>query len=168
MQLNHLKDLYTEQLRDLYDAEKQLLSALPGWSEKAQDEELASNFESQREHTTKQIERLENCFRELDIEPTTETCHGMKGLIQEGSEFLAADGDPNVIDAGLVAATQRVNHYEIAGFGTARSFAGRLGLESSTKLLQECLDEQATWDKRLTKLAETSGGLNQKAQAQAV
>jgi ferritin-like metal-binding protein YciE len=155
MKLDSLQKLYIEELRDLYNAENQLLKALPKMAKHASHQELKQAFETHLEQTEGHVERLEDIFEKLDEKPTGKTCKGMKGLIEEGSEMLDKDGDKSVLDAGLIAAAQRVEHYEIAGYGTVRTFANMLGEAEAAELLQETLDEEGETDKLLTELAES-------------
>jgi ferritin-like metal-binding protein YciE len=155
MKLDSLQKLYIEELRDLYNAENQLLKALPKMAKHASHQELKQAFETHLEQTEGHVERLEDIFEKLDEKPTGKTCKGMKGLIEEGSEMLDKAGDKSVLDAGLIAAAQRVEHYEIAGYGTVRTFANMLGEAEAAELLQETLDEEGETDKLLTELAES-------------
>jgi ferritin-like metal-binding protein YciE len=155
MKLDSLQKLYIEELRDLYNAENQLLKALPKMAKHASHQELKQAFETHLEQTEGHVERLEDIFEKLDEKPTGKTCKAMKGLIEEGSEMLDKAGDKSVLDAGLIAAAQRVEHYEIAGYGTVRTFANMLGEAEAAELLQETLDEEGETDKLLTELAES-------------
>ena len=155
MKLNTLQKLYTEELRDLYNAENQLLKALPKMAKAASSEELKGAFEKHLEQTKGHVERLEQVFKELDESPKGKTCRAMKGLIQEGSELLEQDGDESVRDAGIIVAAQKVEHYEIAGYGSARTFAHLLGQNKAAELLQNTLDEESETDELLTRLAES-------------
>ena len=161
MKLNSLNKLYLEELRDLYSAETQLVKALPKMAKGASSDELMKAFESHLEQTKEHVERLTEIFERLDEKPTGKTCKAMKGLIEEGSEMLEEDGEESVIDAGLIAAAQRVEHYEIAGYGTVRTFANLLGQDEAAELLQQTLDEEGETDKQLSELAE--GIVNEKA-----
>jgi len=151
---NNLEDLFQEQLEDLYDAEKRLTGALPKMANAASSPKLKSAFEGHLKQTEDQVSRLEQIFKLLDRSPGRETCQAMKGLIQEGEEMIDAEGDSDVKDAALIAAAQRVEHYEIAGYGTARTFAQRLGHSEAVRLLQETLDEEREADSQLTQIAE--------------
>ena len=155
MKLDTLQKLYTEELRDLYNAENQLLKALPKMAKAASSEELKGAFEKHLEQTKGHVERLEQVFEELDERPKGKTCRAMKGLIQEGSELLEQDGDESVRDAGIIVAAQKVEHYEIAGYGSARTFAHLLGQNKAAELLQNTLDEESETDELLTRLAES-------------
>jgi ferritin-like metal-binding protein YciE len=154
MKLDTLKKLYVEELRDLYSAENQLLKALPKMAKGASSAELKQAFEDHLEVTKEHVERLDEIFNRLDEKPSGKTCKAMKGLIEEGSEMLEEDGDESVIDAGLIGAAQRVEHYEIAAYGTVRTFANLLGEEEAAELLQQTLDEEGDTDKHLSELAE--------------
>lgn len=161
MKLNSLNKLYLEELRDLYSAETQLVKALPKMAKGASSDELKEAFESHLGQTKEHVERLTKIFDRLDEKPTGKTCQAMKGLIEEGSEMLEQEGEESVIDAGLIAAAQRVEHYEIAGYGTVRTFANLLGEDEAAELLQQTLDEEGETDKQLSELAE--GIVNEKA-----
>jgi ferritin-like metal-binding protein YciE len=154
MSLDSLKDLYVEQLQDLYSAENQILKALPDMEERAQHPKLKSAFREHRQVTEEQVQRLEQIFDDLGASPKGHHCKGMEGLIKEGQEMIKEKGDDDVIDAGLIAAAQRVEHYEIAGYGTVRTFAQQLGHDNHVDLLQRTLDEEGETDKKLTRLAE--------------
>jgi len=154
MKLESLETLYVEELRDIYNAENQLLKALPKMAKTASSPELKQAFEDHLEQTREHVERLDEIFEKLDKKPTGKTCHAMKGLIEEGSEILEQEGAEHVIDAGLIAAAQKVEHYEIASYGTVRTWAEILGEEDAAELLQQTLDEEGETDKRLTELAE--------------
>jgi ferritin-like metal-binding protein YciE len=161
MSMDSLTDLYVEQLQDLYSAENQILKALPDMEKAAQHHQLKDAFREHRKVTEEQVKRLEQIFDDLGESPKGHHCKGMEGLIKEGQEMLGEKGDSNVIDAGLIAAAQRVEHYEIAGYGTVRSYAERLGHSNHVDLLQRTLDEEGETDKKLTQLAE--GVINQDA-----
>ena len=161
MKLNSLNKLYLEELRDLYSAETQLVKALPKMAKGASSDELKEAFESHFEQTKEHVERLTEIFDRLEEKPTGKTCQAMKGLIEEGSEMLEQEGDESVIDAGLIAAAQRVEHYEIAAYGTVRTFANLLAENDAAELLQQTLDEEGETDKQLSELAE--GIVNEKA-----
>jgi ferritin-like metal-binding protein YciE len=163
MTLNTLDDLFLVQLEDLYDAEQRLTKALPKMADAATNRELKSAFTKHLRETEQHVKRLEKVFSILGQSAQRETCEAMKGLIAEGDEAVSAGGDPQVRDAALIAAAQRVEHYEIAGYGTVRTFAERLGRRDAAQLLQETLNEEETTDKKLTQLAEQS--INVKAQA---
>ncbi|WP_435017853.1 ferritin-like domain-containing protein [Tundrisphaera sp. TA3] len=150
-----LRDLYIEELRDLYSAENQITKALPKMIKAATSPELKAAFEKHLKETEGQITRLETIFEGLGKSPKGKTCAAMKGLVEEGSELMGEDADPTVMDAGLIAAAQRVEHYEMAGYGTVRTFAKHLGEKEALKLLQATLDEEGATDKALTTLAES-------------
>jgi len=164
--LNSLNDLFVEQLRDLYSAETQLVEALPKMASAASHDELRQAFEHHLDETRGHVDRLREIFGQLGTTPGSETCEAMKGLIAEGEEVVKAQGDSAVKDAALIAAAQRVEHYEIAGYGTVRTFADDLDLGDARDLLDQTLDEESSADKLLTKLA-TGGmlkaGLNERA-----
>lgn len=151
-----LDELFLHQLKDLYDAELRLTDALPKMVEKASCTQLKAAFKDHLQETEKQVERLETIFQQLGQEAEREKCHAMVGLISEGDEVLSAEGDADVIDAALIAAAQRVEHYEISGYGTARAFAQRLGNSYAAELLQQTLDEESAADEKLTTVAESA------------
>ncbi|HZR65909.1 MAG TPA: ferritin-like domain-containing protein [Terriglobales bacterium] len=153
MAIESLKDLFVDELRDLYDAENQLIKALPKMAEASSSEELREAFEEHLEQTKGHAQRLETIFESLGQKAKAKKCKGMEGLIKEGSEVIDEDMDPDVKDAALIGAAQRVEHYEIAGYGTARTFASQLGQEEAASLLQETLDEEKETDARLNDLA---------------
>jgi ferritin-like metal-binding protein YciE len=154
MKLDTLQKLYANELRDLYNAENQLLKALPKMAKAASSDELKSAFEKHLEQTKSHVERLEQVFEELGEKPKGKTCHGMKGLIEEGSEILKQDGEESVLDAGIIVAAQKVEHYEIASYGSVRTFAELLGKNKSAELLQTTLNEESEANKALNQLAE--------------
>ncbi|HLH01272.1 MAG TPA: ferritin-like domain-containing protein [Bryobacteraceae bacterium] len=151
-----MKDLFVNQIEDLYDAENRLTKALPKMAQAANSSQLRNAIEQHLTETQGHVSRLETIFRELGVEPKRETCEAMKGLIEEGEEVLGAKGDPEVKDAAIIAAAQRVEHYEMSGYGSARTFAQRLGLTQAANLLQQTLNEEAAADKKLTTIAESS------------
>jgi len=155
MKLDTLQKLYVDELRDLYNAENQLLKALPKMAKAASSEELKNAFEKHLEQTETHVERLENIFEQLDQTPKGKTCRAMKGLIEEGSEILKEEGDPSVLDAGIIVAAQKVEHYEIAGYGSVRTFAELLGQNKAVELLQTTLDEESEANELLNGLAES-------------
>ena len=155
MSMDSLHDLYVEQLKDLYSAENQILKALPMMAEKASNPELKAAFQEHERVTHDQVKRLEAIFDGLGQKPTGHHCKGMEGLLKEGQEMLKEKGDPATLDAGLIAAAQRVEHYEIAGYGCVRTYAERLGLSDQAQTLQRTLDEEGETDHRLSALAET-------------
>ena len=154
MKLDTLKTLYINELRDLYNAESQLVKALPKMAKAASSEELQDAFEKHLEQTKTHVERLEEVFEEIGEKPKGKTCQAMKGLIEEGSEVLKQDGEESVIDAGIIVAAQKVEHYEIASYGSVRTFAQLLGKDRSADLLQTTLDEESETNELLNKLAE--------------
>jgi ferritin-like metal-binding protein YciE len=154
MKLDTLKKLYVSELRDLYNAENQLLKALPKMAKAASSEELKDGFEKHLEQTKGHVERLEEIFEGLDENPKGKTCKAMKGLIEEGSEILKEDGEKSVLDAGIIVAAQKVEHYEMAGYGSVRTFAQLLGQNRAAELLQITLDEESETNEILNKLAE--------------
>src|SRR4051812_48016121 len=155
MAMDSLKDLYVEELKDLYNAENQLLKALPKMARKASSPDLRAAFQEHLGQTEDHVDRLEKIFKRLGEKPTGKTCKAMKGLVEEGKEIIDEDGEDSVLDAGLIGAAQKVEHYEMAGYGTARTFASILGEEDAVALLQETLDEEGETDKKLTALAES-------------
>jgi ferritin-like metal-binding protein YciE len=142
-------------LKDLYNAENQLLKALPKMAKAASAPDLRKAFEDHLKETQGQVRRLERVFKKLDASPKGKKCKAMEGLIHEGKEIMSEDMDPAVLDAALITAAQKVEHYEIAAYGCVRTFARLLGYEDAADLLQETLDEEGAADKKLTKLAET-------------
>jgi len=148
-----LRDLYLDELRDLYNAENQLLDALPAMAEAADQPELKAAFHEHHAETKGHVARLEQIFKELDEDPKGETCEAMKGLVKEGESYIKAKGDQAVINAGLIGAAQRVEHYEMAGYGTARSLATQLGQTAAATMLQETLNEEKEADKKLNDIA---------------
>ena len=155
MKLDTLEQLYINELRDLYSAENQLLKALPKMAKGASSPELKDAFEKHWEQTTGHVARLEQLFEQLDESPKGKTCHAMKGLIEEGSEILKEEGEDSVLDAGMIVAAQKVEHYEIASYGSVRTFANLLGKDEEAKLLQATLDEESETNEILNRLAET-------------
>jgi len=155
MKLDTLQKLYTNELRDLYNAEHQLLKALPKMANAASSEDLKDAFEKHLEQTKSHVERLEQVFEELNEKPKGKTCRAMKGLVEEGSEILQQDGEESVLDAGIIVSAQKVEHYEIAGYGSVRTFAHLLGQNKAAELLQTTLDEEAETNQVLNRLAES-------------
>ena len=158
MALNTLHELLVSELKDLYSAEHQLLKALPKMAKAASSEELRAAFQDHLAETETHVERLEAVCKAIDASPKGKKCVAMEGLLKEGAEVIAEKGDPAVKDAALIAAAQRVEHYEMAGYGCVRTFARTLGYAAEADLLQMTLDEEGTTDKRLTDLAES--GIN--------
>lgn len=155
-ELNSMEDLLCDQLGDLYDAEQRLTKALPKMAAAAHDPQLKAGFEQHLRETEGQARRLEEAFSLMGKDAKAVTCNAIKGLIAEGQEVIDATGDPDIKDAALIAAAQRVEHYEIAGYGCARNFALRNGNQSVAALLQETLDEEKATDAKLTEMAESS------------
>jgi ferritin-like metal-binding protein YciE len=158
--LNSLEDLFVDTLKDLYSAEHQIMKALPKMAKAANNEDLRQGLNQHLEQTKKQAERIEQIFNDgnadgIQGKPGGKKCVGMEGLLKEGDELLAEDAEPDVRDAGIIAAAQKVEHYEISGYGTARTFAQMLGYRQAVKLLQQTLDEEAQTDKKLTAMAES-------------
>jgi ferritin-like metal-binding protein YciE len=151
---NPLKELLEDELKDLYSAENQIIKALPRMIKACESPELKRAFERHLEETRRQVDRLDQIGEELEIRLTGKKCKGMEGLLTEGKESVEELDEQN-IDAGLIGAAQKVEHYEIAGYGTARTHAELLGLRRVAKLLQQTLDEEGATDKKLTALAET-------------
>jgi ferritin-like metal-binding protein YciE len=156
MKLESLQDLLVQELKDLYSAEAQIVKALPKMAKAASSEELRTAFEEHLEETKKQVERLDQIFERLGTPGRGKKCKGMEGLLEEGKEVIEQDGDDMVKDAALIAAAQHVEHYEIAGYGCARTFASLLGHEEIAELLQKTLDEESAADKKLTEIAESA------------
>jgi ferritin-like metal-binding protein YciE len=151
-----MNDLLLEQVEDLYDAENRISSALPKMADAASSPELQAAFRDHLVETKGHIDRLERVFSLLGKKPERETCDAMKGLISEGEDMIEAKGDDHVRDAALIAAAQRVEHYEMAGYGSARNFAKRLGKDDVAALLQETLNEEGEADEKLTRIAEST------------
>lgn len=155
MALQSLEDLFLHDLKDLYNAEQQVIKALPRMAKKASSPELRRAFEQHLKQTETQVQRLERVFETLDQKAKGKACRGMQGLIEEGKEMMSEDIEDDVLDAALIAAAQKVEHYEISAYGTARTYAAMLGNREAAKLLQQTLDEEGETDKKLTKLAES-------------
>jgi ferritin-like metal-binding protein YciE len=156
MEQNALKELYIDELRDIYDAENQLTKALPKMAKAATSDELRAGFESHLEQTKGHVQRLEEIFTALGEKPTGKKCKGMQGLVAEGKEIMEEDElEGEALDAGLISAAQRVEHYEIAAYGCVRNYANILGEEDAASLLEETLNEEKETDQKLTELAET-------------
>jgi ferritin-like metal-binding protein YciE len=149
-----LKELYIDELKDLYSAENQLVKALPKMAKAATSDKLRQGFEQHLEQTKGHVQRLEQIFESLGESPKGKKCKGMEGLIEEGSEMTEEDFDGPVLDAGLIGAAQRVEHYEIAAYGTARSFADELGESKHVSLLEATLSEEEATDEKLTELSQ--------------
>ena len=154
MAIESLNELFVEQLRDLYDAENQLIKALPKMAQGANSDELRQGLEEHLEQTKEHAQRIETIFEQLGEKAKGKKCKAMEGLIKEGSETLGEDMNEDVKDAAIIAAAQRVEHYEIAGYGTARTFANLLGEREAASLLEQTLDEEKETDAKLTRLSE--------------
>jgi len=155
MKENLLKELYVDELKDLYSAETQLLKALPQMAKAATSPDLKSGFEEHLSQTKGHVQRLETIFEALGESPKGKTCKGMQGLIEEGSEMIDEDLEPEELDAGLISAAQRVEHYEMAGYGCVRTYANLLGESEAESLLDETYNEEKETDKKLTELAQS-------------
>ena len=156
MELETLQDLYVEELKDLYSAENQILKALPRMIRKASHPQLKKAFTTHERQTRQQVARLERICKGLGVSPKGKKCVGMEGLIEEAKDLISEKPDPDVLDAGLIAAAQHVEHYEMAGYGCVRTYARVLGRERDAELLQQTLDEEGETDKLLTQIAESS------------
>ena len=163
MELNNLKQLYVHELQDLYSAENQIVDALPKMAEVTRDQRLKSAFLHHLEVTRSQKKRLEQIFSQLNEDPSDSTCEGMKGIIKEGESFVKkekswfrGDIEDTVLDAALIASAQRVEHYEIASYGTACAYAKQLGFNEHAALLEQTLEEEKETDRELTQLAESA------------
>jgi ferritin-like metal-binding protein YciE len=152
---NPLEELLVDELKDIYSAESQIVKALPRMAKAASSPDLKRAFERHLEETRRQVERLDQIGGTLDIKLTGKKCKGMEGLIEEGKEIMEEVLDENAIDAGLIGAAQKVEHYEIAAYGTARTHATLLGYNKIARLLQQTLNEEGATDKKLTQLAES-------------
>ena len=162
---NHeaFREQFVNELSDLYDAEQQLITALPKMAKAASASALRTAFEDHLKQTRGHAERLEQIFKDLGTKPVSKKCKAMAGLLKEGEELQLEDLDEEILDAALIGAAQKVEHYEIAGYGTARTWAERLGEKNVARLLQETLEEEAAADKKLTTIAERS--VNRQAMA---
>lgn len=160
--LNNLQDLFVHELKDLYSAEQQILQALPKMARATEHTELRRAFEEHEQMTRDQVSRLDMIADDLGLDLRGHKCKGIEGIIKEGEDLLGSRADPDVMDAGLIGSAQRVEHYEMAGYGTARTFARRLGHDRAAQLLQQTLDEEGQTDQRLTSIAE--GMVNRDAQ----
>jgi ferritin-like metal-binding protein YciE len=156
MELQTLKDLYIHELKDLYSAENQLLKALPKMAKAAANSQLSKGFTDHLAQTEEHVARLEAILKSLDETTRGPKCKGMEGLIKEGDEMIKEDAEDEVRDAGLISAAQRVEHYEMAGYGCARTYAEILGDSKGAQALQNTLDEEAATDQKLTKLAKST------------
>lgn len=153
--LHNLEDLFVHELKDLYSAEQQILNALPKMAAAAENADLRAAFEEHEKMTHDQVRRLNMIADDLGFDLKGHKCKGIEGIIKEGEELLGTKAEPGVLDAGLIGSAQRVEHYEMAGYGTARTFARRLGHERAAELLQETLEEEGVTDRRLSQLAES-------------
>ena len=164
MKLESLRELLIEELQDLYSAENQILEALPKMIEEAESPELKNGFSQHLEQTRGHVRRLDQIFDQLgkDVDRKEKTCKGMKGIIKDAEDLLDEDAEPEVLDAGMIAGAQRVEHYEIAGYGTVRTYAQLLGRKDWAQLLQQTLDEEKETDQKLNQLA---GRINVEAKA---
>ena len=157
--ITSLEDLYTDMLKDLYSAEKQLVQALPKMAKAAQSADLEKAFQEHLKQTEEHVDRIERIFSDMDSSPRGKKCVAMEGLVAEGKELLEEDVDPDVLDAGLIAAAQKVEHYEISSYGTARTWAERLGKDKAARLLQKTLEEESAANDKLTQIAESHANL---------
>ncbi len=155
MKMTGLHALFVDELRDLYSAENQLIKALPKMAKAAANAQLRQGIQEHLEQTKGHAERLEECFKELGVSPRSKKCVAMEGIIEEGKDILDLKVEPEVIDAGIIAAAQKVEHYEIASYGTVRTWAEQMGHERCVELLQQTLDEEKEADQLLTQVAET-------------
>ena len=153
--ITNLRDVFVEQLKDLYNAEQQLVKALPKMAKAATSPDLAQGFEEHLEQTKGHVNRLEAIFKKLEEKPTGKKCKAMEGLIKEGAETIGEDASDAAKDAMLIAAAQRVEHYEIAGYGSVKTYADLLGEDEAAELLAETLQEEKDTDEKLTEAAET-------------
>lgn len=156
VKLESLRELFVKELQDLHSAENQILKALPKMAKEASEPELKQAFEEHLEQTKGHVERLEQIFEKLGASSKGKKCKGMEGLLKEGKELMEEDAEPAVRDAGMIAAAQKVEHYEIAGYGSARTYAHMLQEREAENLLQETLDEEGETDKKLTQIAESA------------
>ena len=154
MKIETLQDLFVDELRDLYDAEKQLIKALPKMAAAASSSQLRTAFENHLRETEMQVTRLEQIFQQIGEKPAGQSCDAMKGLIKEGDKLASNVDESPLRDAGLIGAANRVEHYEMAAYGTARTFAEMLGYNEATQLLEQTLQEEKQADRKLTELAE--------------
>jgi len=156
VELDTLQELYVDELKDLYSAENQILKALPRMIKAASNRQLKQGFTKHERQTRQHVKRLERIFRSLGEKPTGKKCVGMEGVLKEGSELIKEKPEPDVLDAGLISAAQHVEHYEMAGYGTVRTWARLLGYEDQASVLQQTLDEERETDESLTAIAESS------------
>jgi ferritin-like metal-binding protein YciE len=153
--MKNLQDLFVDTIKDLYDAEKQITKAMPKMIKQAHSNDLKQGFQQHLEQTEKQIERLEQVFKDLEMPARGKHCAGMEGLIKEGQEIMEENIEPEVLDAALIAAAQKIEHYEISGYGTARAYAQALGHSNIARLLDQTANEEGQTDKKLTAMAES-------------
>jgi ferritin-like metal-binding protein YciE len=166
--INTMQELFVDELRDLYDAEQQILNALPKMEQAASSAQLKSAFRTHLQQTETQRQRLEQIFREMGMQPSGKTCKGVQGIIKENEEMIAQTDESAVRDAILIGGAQKVEHYEIASYGTMRTMATQLGMQEAKRLLQQTLDEEGATDHLLTQIAEGTGsraGVNERAAA---
>src|SRR5215212_5371960 len=163
MSLDSLEKLFLEELKDIYNAEKQLTRALPRMAKAAESPELQQAFTTHLKETQGQIQRLERIFKQLGQPARGKRCKGMEGLVEEGKEMMEEEGEPEVLDAALIASAQKIEHYEIAAYGCLRTYAELLGYSEAVELLEQTLQEEEATDKKLNMLAE--GGINESAAA---
>ena len=156
MEMESLQELLVEEMRDIYSAEKQLLKAMPKMAKKASNPQLKKAFETHMRETEGQVQRLEKIFEKLGKKPTGKKCAAMEGLIEEGKEMMGEDMEEDTMDAALISIAQKIEHYEIASYGTVRTWAQQLGDEQTARVLQQTLDEEGKTDKLLTELAEST------------
>jgi ferritin-like metal-binding protein YciE len=154
MEMNRLKHLYVEEMKDLYSAESQLVKALPKMAKASTSMDLRAGFEEHLSQTREHVTRLEKIFKALGENPKGKKCKGMEGLIKEGAEMIEEDPAPEELDAGLISAAQRVEHYEIAGYGCVSTYAKLLGEDQAVSLLRQTLGEEKETDKKLSQLAD--------------
>jgi ferritin-like metal-binding protein YciE len=160
MELETLKDLYIKELKDLYSAENQIIKALPKMVKAATNEDLAAGFEEHLEQTKEHVARLEKILKNLDEATKGPKCKGMEGVLKEGDEMIKEDAEEDVKDAGLISAAQRVEHYEMAGYGCVVAYAKMIGDNEGAELLQQTLEEEKATDEKLTELAESVINVN--------
>jgi ferritin-like metal-binding protein YciE len=153
MELESLRDLFVDELKDLYSAENQILKALPKMIKTASSNDLKKAFQMHLQQTEVQVERLDKIFQQLGKSPKGKKCKGMEGIIADGKELMEEEAEPEVMDAGLIAAAQHFEHYEIAGYGCVRTYAELMGEDKIMKLLQQTLDEEKDTDEKLNALA---------------
>jgi ferritin-like metal-binding protein YciE len=156
MEMSNLQDLLVENLKDLYSAETQMLKALPKVAKKVENEQLREALTMHVKETEQQVKRLEQVLSQMGEKPGGKKCHGMEGLLEENKEMMEEDAEPEVMDAGLIVGCQKAEHYEIAGYGSAVTFAKLLGNQEAARLLAQSLNEEERADKKLTEIAETT------------